>query len=187
MAGPYETDKVPSGLLAVYEQLWASRRGQQVRLLEIGVARGGSMRFWADFFHPDSVLVGLDLELPAGEFPSNVRLVRGDQNDRAALLNLAEEFGPFDMVLDDGSHFTKETRHCFETLWPHVAVDGWYVIEDWAVGYWRDQDPRYRGMVEVVTEIVRDAPERQIAEFTVSLKRGQTYAAFRKGAEGWQY
>jgi 23S rRNA U2552 (ribose-2'-O)-methylase RlmE/FtsJ len=181
----YDTDKVSSGLLAVYEQLWASRRGQRVRLLEIGVARGGSLRFWADFFHPESTLVGLDLELPAGEFPTQVKLLHGDQNDHKALGRIARALGPFDIVIDDGSHFTRETGSCFETLWPHVAVEGWYVIEDWAVGYWRDQDARYRGMVELVTELVRDVPARHIASFTVSLQRGQAYAAFRKGATGW--
>ena len=141
----YETDKISSGLLAVYETLWKDLRGTTVKLLEIGIAQGGSLRFWADFFSPASQLVGVDLQLPAGEFPSSVKLVQGDQNDSVFLRRLGEEYGIFNLIIDDGSHFTRETRNCFAALWPYVAIDGWYVIEDWAVGYWKDSDARYRG------------------------------------------
>jgi cephalosporin hydroxylase len=182
----YETDKISSGLLSVYETLWKNLRGTTVKLLEIGVARGGSLRFWADFFSPASQLVGVDLKLPKGVFPPNVKLVHGDQNDTAFLRRLGQEYGTFDLIIDDGSHFTRETRNCFAALWPHVAIDGWYVIEDWAVGYWKDSDTRYKGMVEVVTDIMRDAPAQRIIGFQISLKPGQAYAAFRKGIQGWQ-
>jgi len=109
-----------------------------------------------------------------------------DQNDTAGLRRIAAEYGPFDIVIDDGCHFAKETRLCFDTLFgPFVKVGGYYVIEDWAVGYWHEHRPDYAGMVEVVTEIIRQAPRLSVGEFVVSLKPGQAYAAFRKSASGW--
>jgi len=182
----YETDKVSSGLLSVYETLWKDWRERSVKLLEIGVARGGSLRFWADFFSPESTLLGMDLSLPEGSFPASVKLIQGDQNDQSFLRRVGEEQGAFDIVIDDGSHFTRETRTCFNTLWPFVDIDGWYVVEDWAVGYWKNSEARYRGMVELVAEIMCNAPSHRIIQFQISLKPGQAYAAFRKGTHGWQ-
>lgn len=113
----YETDKISSGLLSVYETLWKDLRGTAVKLLEIGVARGGSLRFWADFFSPESQLAGVYLTLPKGTFPPSVRLIRRDQNDTSFSRQLGEEYGTFNLIIDDGSHFTRETRNCFATLW----------------------------------------------------------------------
>jgi hypothetical protein len=42
-------------------------------------------------------------------------------------------------------------------------------------------------MVEVVTEIIAQAPLLSISEFRVSLKTGQAYAAFRRGEQGWRW
>jgi cephalosporin hydroxylase len=188
MDGKPLTDKHQTGLAQVYSELLTEIRERPVSLLEIGVDRGGSLFFWAEFFpHPGTRILGLDLNLPECPFPPHVQAAVCDQNDSQALSRLAALHGPFDIVIDDGSHFTKETRTCFRTLFPSfLKVGGWYIIEDWAVGYWKDQDVRYRGMVEVVTEIVAQVPELSISEFRLSLKTGQAYAAFRRGETGWR-
>jgi cephalosporin hydroxylase len=182
------TDKNTTGLTRVYAQLFRDWREKPVRVLEIGIFQGGSMWYWAEIFpHPETLIVGIDLQIPQIAFPKNVRVHACDQNDPEALRRMASQYGPFDLIVDDGCHFATETRLCFSTLFPSVKVGGSYVIEDWAVGYWRDRDPRYHGMVEVVTDIVRDAPAKSIEGFFISLNSGQAYAAFRKGAEGWRH
>ena len=189
MDGNPPTDKYQTGLAHVYMELLAEFRDRPVSLLEIGIDRGGSLFFWAEFFpHPLTRILGLDLKLPDCIFPVNVTTAVCDQNDSQTLSRLAAAHGPFDIIIDDGAHFTKETRTCFRTLFPSfLKVGGWYIIEDWAVGYWKDQDIRYRGMVELVTEIVAQVPQLSISEFHLSLKTGQAYATFRKGEKGWQY
>jgi cephalosporin hydroxylase len=190
----YDTDKVTTGLLAEYQSRFAHLRDRPVKLLELGVARGGSLRFWADHFRaPETRIVGVDRALPDVQLPAKVALQRCDQMDRTGLSAVANAHGPFDIVVDDASHRAKETRRSFEVLWPHVAVGGTYVIEDWAVGYWpkkRRYLPRlpargYRGMVQVVTGIVERVPALQIESFEVLLAPHKAMAFFRKGEQGW--
>ena len=163
-------------------------RDRPVSLLEIGVDQGGSLFLWAQFFHhPNTRIFGIDLKLPNCRFPNNVQTAVCDQNDVKTLSSIAAAHGPFDIVIDDGSHFAAETRTCFQTLFlTGLKVGGWYIIEDWAVGYWQDSDPRYRGMVEMITEIIAKTREFSISEFRISLRTSQAYAAFRKGDTGWQ-
>lgn len=181
------TDKHSTGLAATYAGLFKAWRDRPVRLLEIGIRHGGSLWLWRELFpHADSFFVGLDLKIPEAALPANATALVCDQNDRAGLERVAAAHGPFDLIVDDGSHFTRETRATFEALFAHVKVGGTYIIEDWAVGYWKDKDPRYRGMVEIVTDLMGRAPELSIESFVVILKPGQSLAAFTRSAAGWQ-
>ncbi len=184
----YPTDKWATGLVEVYRERFSAWADRPIRLLEIGIDRGGSLLFWADLFrHPQAAIIGLDLQPPPGPWPDRVKALAGDQNDRRRLSQIAQEHGPFDLIIDDGSHFARETRHCFETLYgPALKVGGCYVIEDWAVGYWRGRDARYVGMVEFVAELLQRAPQLSMSAVAISLKPGQAYALFEKGATGWQ-
>ena len=53
-----------------YESFFAPLVGQAIRLLELGVHKGASLRFWRDYFQ-NAVIVGLDckpvqIDDPAG-------------------------------------------------------------------------------------------------------------------------
>jgi hypothetical protein len=181
-----ETDKRSSGLDRVYLEMFKEFRDRPVRLLEIGIRRGGSMWLWAEIFpHPESLFIGLDLFIPEAPLPANAKAFVCNQNDRAGLQQIAQQFGPFDVIIDDGNHYTKETRTTFETLFFHTKIGGIYVIEDWACGYWKDNEPGYQGMVQTITDLVQQAPSISIDALTISLKPNQAYAAFRRGAQGW--
>jgi cephalosporin hydroxylase len=182
---PFDSDKMLTGLASEYRVLFESMQYRPVRVLEIGVWRGESLRFWAHFFcHPESVIVGIDKAPPETQVASNVRIYRCDQNDTPGLRTIADEHGPFDLVIDDGSHFARETENCFRVLFDYVAPGGYYVIEDWAVGYWR-HEPAYAGMIEVVTDIVRRIPELRIEGCRILLAPGKAAAFFRRGLQGW--
>ncbi|HKN55231.1 MAG TPA: class I SAM-dependent methyltransferase, partial [Amycolatopsis sp.] len=68
-------------------------------------------------------------------------VLRGDQNDPAQLEALAKEHGPFDIVIDDGSHINEHVLTSFHALFPHVRTGGFYVIED----LWTSYLPGYGG------------------------------------------
>lgn len=180
-----ETDKFRTGLAQVYAELFADLRQEPVAILEIGIKRGGSLRLWAEFFdHKNSSIIGIDLKIPEGQFPDNVTMYQCNQIDTNELLRIAAKHGPFDIIIDDGCHFARATENCFKSLFPQsLKIGGYYVIEDWAVGY--RNAARYAGMVELVTGIVRHAPRLAISALTLSLKPGQAYAVFRKGEPGW--
>jgi hypothetical protein len=149
--GQYDTDKFAIGIIELYERLFEKLKNKQIALLEIGVWHGGSLQYFSNFFR-NGMIVGIDLQQPSLRLPDNVEFRSIDQNDSDALRQLAEEKGPFDIVIDDGSHRRRETSNCFDVLWRYVKEEGAYIIEDWAVGYRSDEV--FKGMVELVTGII---------------------------------
>ncbi|PXX59773.1 demethylmacrocin O-methyltransferase [Nocardia tenerifensis] len=123
-----------------YEREFAPYRDEPVRILEIGIGGfdgdlgGGSLRMWKRYFHRGQIF-GLDLfDKSALNEPRLTALVC-DQSDPAALAALAREHGPFDIVIDDGSHENQHVRISFDALFPFVRPGGLYVIEDMQTAY----------------------------------------------------
>ncbi|WP_280319186.1 class I SAM-dependent methyltransferase [Nocardia wallacei] len=119
-----------------YETHLRNRRTDPIRILEIGIggyrdpdAGGESLRLWKAYF-PRAIVTGVDVFAKRGVDQPRIRTVRGDQNDPAFLTTLAAEHGPFDIVIDDGSHVNEHILTSFGTLFDHVRPGGLYVIED---------------------------------------------------------
>ena len=115
----------------------AVRRG--VRIFEIGVGKdGGSVSMWRKLY-PEATIVVLEHPTGIGErFTTSdprVVVVRGDQADAATLRECAEH-GPFDLIVDDGSHFPEHQMLAFETLFAAVKPGGVFIIEDIETSYW---------------------------------------------------
>ena len=191
----YQTDKIENGFMPDYERILAPFRDQPVRVLEIGVFKGGSCMLWSDFFsHPLSQIIGLDLVLPGGVVPSELEkriiLKQCDQNDVVGLRTIAKNYGPFDIVIDDGSHRYGETLNCFRVMFEHVQPGGYYVIEDWGVGYWKNQQHVFGNsngatMVTLITSIMHSIPNNPIAGYQIILDTHKCLAFFKKGSP-WQ-
>ncbi|MGK5691807.1 hypothetical protein ACSNOJ_02660 [Streptomyces sp. URMC 128] len=131
---------------AHYQKEFAAYRDQPVRLLEIGIGGfegelgGPSLKMWKSYFHRGAVF-GLDLfDKSALNQPRLTALV-GDQGNTETLVAIAEEHGPFDIVIDDGSHENEHVRTSFDALFPYVRSGGLYVIEDLQTSYF----PRFGG------------------------------------------
>lgn len=124
----------------IYTRHFQQYRDRPIRMLEIGVFRGGSLRMWKKFFHPDSTIVGIDInpECKAHELPDqNVHVRIGSQADPDFLAKINEEFGPFDVILDDGSHQTDHMIVSFGALFRAALKDGGcYMVEDTHTNYW---------------------------------------------------
>lgn len=184
LARLYGTDK--SSEMHDYTSLYAHHLGprrRQVRaVLEIGVggvnswdgydtmAGGQSLRMWRDYF-PNAMIVGVDVH---DKQISGPRLVFecGDQSDAEFMRGVAEAYGPFDLVVDDGSHIGRHIAASFEALWTSVRPGGYYVIEDLACAY----DPRWEGgppgtpgtAVELVKRQIDDTVRREGETFDPS-------------------
>lgn len=137
----YNSDKV--SYLRWYNPFFAPLAGIEIKLLEIGIDKGGSLLMWKDYF-PKGQIAGLDIKLPR-DFtpPEGVTMYEGDQRDTHFLHQVAEKEAPggFDIIIDDGSHYGKNTKITFWTLFGHLKKGGYYVIEDWCTGYlknWSD-------------------------------------------------
>ncbi|HKR47011.1 MAG TPA: hypothetical protein VJU59_46355 [Paraburkholderia sp.] len=123
-----------------YESLFSSFRGKKPKVLEIGVDRGGSLVLWKRYFGIGSQIVGIDIKQDCLSFdrPSDGIHVRiGSQDDPVFLESIVDEFGPFDIVIDDGSHIVSHQIASFNALFDRgVKVGGIYMVEDLETSYW---------------------------------------------------
>jgi hypothetical protein len=126
--------------LPVYESTLAPFRSRPIRMLEIGVARGGSLQMWRRFLHPNSVITGIDIDPACRRFDAparNTHVRIGGQQDVSFLRGVVSELGPFDVILDDGSHMTSHMVESFRYLFANaLAPGGVYVVDDVHSNYW---------------------------------------------------
>jgi hypothetical protein len=119
-----------------YQRLFRGLRYRRLKILEIGVLTGDSLLAWRAYF-PRAVTVGLDIEdkraLAMGD---KTRLYQGDQSSAADLNRVCAAEGPFDIVIDDGSHQSRHQLFSFLQVFPHITDGGLYVIEDVQTSFW---------------------------------------------------
>ncbi|MGH4023803.1 MAG: class I SAM-dependent methyltransferase [Pseudonocardiaceae bacterium] len=149
LARSYLTDKWGGvhWFTGLYERHLREFRDLPVRVLEIGVggyghpAYGGeSMRMWKRYFHR-GMIFGADIFDKSGVDQQRMVTALVDQSDPAALVELDERYGPFDIVIDDGSHVNAHVRTALDVLFPRLRSGGLYVIED----LWTTYCPGYGG------------------------------------------
>ena len=137
IAERHDTDK-DTGFTSVYHALLSHVREAPLRLLEIGLYNGGSLRMWREYL-PNATLHGIDVDRRTlayeQEIPgTKVRLV--DQADARTLRAFVAELGgSYDVILDDGGHTMEQQIVSFEVLFPHVVSGGIYIIEDLGTSY----------------------------------------------------
>jgi len=142
----------------IYERYFARYRSRPIRMLEIGVFRGGSLRMWSRYFHPGSTIVGIDVDpsCAAHEIAEQNVFVRiGSQADANFLAAVNGEFGPFDIILDDGSHKTHHQIQSFGALFRDALRDGGcYMVEDVHTNYWLKHIDSPETFIEVAKQMV---------------------------------
>ena len=117
----------------IYQRHFERFQDKPVRILEIGVSHGGSLQFWKEYFGPQAHILGLDINIDCiGLAEPQIHVISGDQANPDHLAKIAA-LGPFDIVIDDGSHYTADQEASFKALWG--VTSGVYLIEDCHSGY----------------------------------------------------
>ena len=121
-----------------YERIFAGKRDQPLRILELGVFSGASLLIWHEYL-PNATIVGIDISEKPDSLNGHDRIhfIRGSQDDADVLDRAAATVGgPFDVIIDDASHVGYLTKRSFYHLFPRWLVSGgWYVIEDFGTGF----------------------------------------------------
>lgn len=131
------TDKASShhDYLSHYESFLAPLRDQPITFMEIGVFQGSSLRTWKDYF-PNAAIVGVDIMPVCKRFENGrVRIELADQSNVEHLAQVALRRGPFDVIVEDGSHIWDHQITSLRTLFPFVKNGGFYIIEDLQTNY----------------------------------------------------
>jgi hypothetical protein len=133
----YKTDKSSLGhdYLQLYERVLIGLQGRSIKLLEIGVYSGASIRTWLEYF-PEALVVGMDINpnVPR-DYARPVDIELADQSNVAQLVTIGTKHGPFDIIIDDGSHIWDHQITSLQYLLPYVKPSGFYILEDIHTSY----------------------------------------------------
>jgi hypothetical protein len=173
LARYYGTDKgsqdfglaVGHNYTPIYQRHFGPHRKTVLSVLEIGVggtssvegyetpAGGQSLHMWSRYF-PNASIVGIDIFHKAVSGP-RIHFERGDATDAEFLMRVIERYGPFDIVVDDGSHIGREIVASFGVLWDAVKPGGFYVIEDLSLAYHNDWEGGPPGTPGTAAELLK--------------------------------
>jgi hypothetical protein len=145
LARIYGTDKINyHNYIEHYQRHFAPLRKKKLKVLEIGVggydkpdAGGESLRMWKSYFQ-NSMIFGIDVYDKSNCDESRIKTFRGSQADPEFLRWIIDQIGVPDIIIDDGSHMNKHVLVSFENLFPALADNGIYVIEDLQTSYWHN-------------------------------------------------
>ena len=143
LAGKYLADKCPRighTYTPEYHKLLHDKK--VTNFLEIGIGNvplmsplagqdyrpGASLRMWRDYF-PGANIYGCDIDRSVLFEEDRIKTFWVDQSSAQELEAHVPKI-EYDVILDDGSHVPEHMVTTFETLWPRVAPDGLYIIED---------------------------------------------------------
>jgi len=133
----YGTDKssLSHNYTKLYELYFEKIRSEGLKMLEIGIDKGYSLKSWKEYF-PNAEITGIDIADLKQFEEDRVHVLQGDQSDQTFLKKVSDIQGPFDIIIDDGSHINSDMKASFECLFPLLKQGGLYVVEDLHACYW---------------------------------------------------
>lgn len=133
----YGTDKssLLHGYTEKYQIYFEPLRLQNLKILEIGIQNGYSLKTWKEYF-PNSTISGIDVNNCTHLKEDRINPIVCDQTNFSLLQKINSEHGPFDIIIDDGSHISDHMKDTFNFLFPLLKEGGIYVVEDLHCCYW---------------------------------------------------
>ncbi|WP_319773579.1 class I SAM-dependent methyltransferase [Breoghania sp.] len=125
----------------IYERHFSRFVDKKPTILEIGVAGGGSLKMWQNYFGEGANIIGIDIKPECKQYEGeNIEIFIGSQDDEELLNSICAKYPKIDIVLDDGSHMMRHMKKSFEVLYPRVSDNGVYVVEDTHTCYWNEYE-----------------------------------------------
>lgn len=132
LADKYGTDKGPRGhnYTEVYEYFFLPIKFEALKIFEIGIAEGASLKMFRDYF-PNAIVYGIDIIDCSRLNSRTIKTFVADQADRRQLGDFINAAGAdFDIILDDGGHTMEQQQVSFGHLFKYLKPGGYYIIED---------------------------------------------------------
>lgn len=100
-------------------------KNEKIKLLEIGAARGSSLKMWNSWFKNIDI-TSLDNNINC------TNICRDYTNIKIHIIDVLE-FKPdleYNIIIDDGCHLADYIIKAYNNLWKYVKKGGYYIIED---------------------------------------------------------
>jgi len=114
----------------IYEELFSQYRERDIKILEVGIKSGSSLRMWEEYFSKNSQIIGVDLAPPRSYQVNlnfkNITTLIGDATDE----NFMSQFNDLDIFIDDGSHNLIDQVKTMNIMKPLMKNGSLYIIED---------------------------------------------------------
>jgi hypothetical protein len=122
----------------VYDELLKNYVGKNPKMLEIGVAHGGSLELWLKYFDNEVDLYAVDInkDFLDYKFDAKVDYACVDQSSTEHWNAYLTGKPNFDIIVDDGSHDSEHQILTLITLFSKLNDGGIYVVEDTHTSYW---------------------------------------------------
>ena len=158
----------------IYHEFFQKYVNKPVKVLEIGVYKGGSLQMWKNYFGEQAFIVGIDIDATCKDYEEeNIKICIGSQDDKAFLEKVSSEYGPFDIIIDDGSHAVNHQIASFEALYGLLGNTGVYLCEDTHTSYWKSFGGEYLGQktfVEYAKSLIDELHNQHISDKEIPLK-----------------
>lgn len=138
----------------LYENHLQKFRGKKTKVLEIGIAQGGSLDMWQYYFGDQAEIIGLDCNKWCADVTDKKSYI-GNQADRKFLRSVIKKEKSFDVIIDDGGHKSEQIVTSFQEFFPVLNDGGVYIVEDVCCAYWN----KYQGGLKrkgTIIEISKD-------------------------------
>lgn len=138
LAKKYLTDKGPQGhnYTPYYSMFFEKEKYASLKILEIGIDEGSSLRAWKDYFR-NSEIHGIDIR-GNYEYLNDEGIITHivDHSNKGDLIVFGEQYPEyFDIIIEDGSHMSEDSILTFETLFPYLKSGGYFCVEDLLCDY----------------------------------------------------
>jgi cephalosporin hydroxylase len=112
-----------------YDKEFEKYQDKPIKLLEIGLFRGGSLILWENYFS-QAEIIGIDvINFGSKEIAEQLKRCKVFIND-AYSINFSKFLPKFDIMIDDGPHTEESQMKFLEIYIPRLNDGGVMVIED---------------------------------------------------------
>ena len=122
--------------IEAYDKIFERFKNTAVSILEIGLARGGSLELWRKYFGMEAAIFGMDIQdMTVLQKDSGARIFVGDQGKIEDLKRVLNKLPDLDIVIDDGSHQSEDQIVSFQHVFKRLKDKGVYIVEDIHTSY----------------------------------------------------
>ena len=128
-----------SNFFCIYDDLLKKFKNRDVTLVEIGVASGGSLFMWKNYFGNKARIIGIDFNPGSKKWEKHgFEIYIGNQSDPKFWKEFFEKIGKIDILIDDGGHTNEQQIVTFLNTFENINEEGLIIIEDTHTSYMKE-------------------------------------------------